>query len=98
MCRPDDYPPYPIVHPPSKPAPRRLTQNQRVLGLLLDRGARGITALDAMALCGTYRLAARVYDLRRRGWAIGSRREVTPNGTVIARYALGGRYEGRDNG
>lgn len=45
-----------------------LSQNQK-LKTILDQGTR-ISALDALNMIGTMRLAARVYDLKQEGYHI----------------------------
>ena len=45
-----------------------LSQNQK-LKTILDQGTR-ISALDALNMIGTMRLAARVYDLKQEGYPI----------------------------
>jgi hypothetical protein len=65
-------------------------QTRAVLALLEARGARGVTALDALGELGVFRLAARVLDLHEAGYAITSTIETLPNGKRIARYRLEG--------
>ena len=67
-----------------------MTQNERVLELL--QAGRCLSALDGMRLAGTARLAARVHDLRLRGWPVDTRL-VTVRGkwgrARIAVYRMG---------
>jgi hypothetical protein len=65
-----------------------MTQNAAILELLRSRGDRGITALDALELVGSFRLAARISDLRAMGFTITSTPETTAAGARIARYRL----------
>jgi hypothetical protein len=65
-----------------------IPQKQQVLDLLVERGEAGLTALDALAIVGTMRLAARIADLREDGWNIESRDHVTPKGARVALYIL----------
>ena len=65
-----------------------MTQNQQVLDLLRSRGDRGITAIDALNEVGSFRLAARIADLRADGYTITSTMETTATGKRIARYRL----------
>lgn len=44
-----------------------MKQNEAVLALLRERGDGGITALEALHAVGTFRLAARIADLRAEG-------------------------------
>lgn len=61
-----------------------------VLRLLRER-PEGITALEALADAGTFRLAARVGELRAEGWPVESRDERTASGARISRYRLVGQ-------
>lgn len=65
-----------------------MSQAAEVLDLLRSRGDRGITAVEALELVGSFRLAARIADLRRAGYAISSTPVETPTGKRIARYVL----------
>lgn len=62
-------------------------QTAAVLRLLRER-PQGITALDAFTAVGSFRLAARVWELRQDGFVIRSKAETTPSGKVIDRYVL----------
>lgn len=68
----------------------RMTQNERVLRHLSDFGS--ITSHVAMRDYGIMRLASRVADLKRQGYAIVSERETAENryGEKVsyARYRL----------
>lgn len=59
-----------------------------VLNLLRERGERGVTPLDALDAVGSFRLGARVFELRAEGYEISSDLETTPTGKRIARYRL----------
>lgn len=60
-----------------------LSQNQK-LKAILDQGTR-ISALDALNMIGTMRLAARVYDLKQSGYPIEKYVEDV-NGTRVTYY------------
>lgn len=64
-----------------------MTQCEAILQLLRERPA-GVTAIDALELVGSFRLAARIADLRHDGFDITSTPERTPSGKVVARYQL----------
>ncbi|HUU34655.1 MAG TPA: helix-turn-helix domain-containing protein [Vicinamibacterales bacterium] len=64
-----------------------MTQTERIYRLLVER-PEGITAIDALNEAGSFRLAARISDLREGGYHISSTMEPTPNGKRIARYRL----------
>jgi hypothetical protein len=46
-----------------------MESQNKMLKTILDQGTH-ITALDALNMIGTMRLAARVFDLKRSGYAI----------------------------
>jgi len=63
------------------------TQTDRLLEYLQEH-PEGITPLEALRVIGTFRLAARVYDLRKRGHRIVEQDEVVSGGARVARYRL----------
>ena len=65
---------------------RITSQTDTIYRMLRDR-PEGITALDALQEAGSFRLAARIADLRREGYPIESKMVVV-NGKRIARYTL----------
>ena len=83
-----------FAEPVAKPAPRRpqamdkRTQELRLLELLRAQGADGVTPLEALEQVGSFRLGARVYDLRRAGYNIETHHHRTPGGARVARYVL----------
>lgn len=60
----------------------------RTLDALRRRGAEGLTALTALDIVGTFRLGARVWELKTSGHDIETQWETTPHGARIARYVL----------
>lgn len=58
-----------------------------VLGLL-RRHPEGCTALDALDGVGSFRLGARVFELRKAGYVIDSELVTTASGKRISRYRL----------
>lgn len=48
----------------------------------------GITPMDALNLCGCFRLSARIADLRKRGYDIVSEKVKVDGGKYVARYHL----------
>jgi len=48
----------------------------------------GITALDALDRIGSFRLGARVWELRAAGYDVTSEYVTTPSGKRIVRYVL----------
>lgn len=65
---------------------RRPTQAGRILAYLCE-GNR-LTALDALERFGCFRLAARIHELRKEGWAIQERIVETGSGKRVAEYYL----------
>ena len=65
---------------------KRPNQASRILAYL--RQGHRITPLDALELFGCFRLAARVHELRREGWAIAERTVETASRKRIAEYSL----------
>ena len=47
-----------------------------------------ITQMEALDLCGCFRLASRIHDLRERGENIVVNRVKTANGKSVAQYHL----------
>ena len=64
-----------------------MTDKQKVLEALQDAGATGIHSFDLIKRCGTYRVAARVNDLRKEGYVIVSVNEKKGN-SLGCRYSL----------
>lgn len=64
----------------------RPTQANQILGYLRD-GNR-VTAITALNLFGCFRLAARICELRKAGWAISERKIKTTTGKRVAEYSL----------
>lgn len=56
------------------------------IGIYLKKG-KTLTALEALERFGCMRLAARIADLRERGWEIVSER-IERNGKKFSRYRM----------
>lgn len=65
------------------------SQCSKILAVLLD--GRSITPLEALNLCGCFRLAARIHDLRDRGNDIITETITTNSGKKVASYRLASR-------
>lgn len=52
------------------------------------KNGNGITPMDALNLCGCFRLSARIADLRKRGYDIVSEKVKVDGGKYVARYHL----------
>lgn len=59
------------------------------------KSIRTISPLEALGLYGMFRLAARIKELRDRGWSIITDMKEDPNGKPYAVYRLN---EGHDHG
>ena len=72
-------------------ASKTISQNQKILHYLKTHKS-GITPLDALKLCGCFRLSARIFDLKEAGHNIYTswEEEITEEGTHkrYARYIL----------
>lgn len=64
------------------------TQAERLLELLRERGDAGVTPLLALDRIGSFRLGARIYDLKQAGHTITSERVRTAGGAIVAKYVL----------
>lgn len=64
-----------------------MSQTERLLVLLRAR-PEGITAIEALEEVGSFRLAARIADLRADGFDIEAEPWLTPTGKRVARYRL----------
>jgi hypothetical protein len=63
-----------------------MSQTAAILGHL--QSGQSITALEALELCGCFRLAARIRDLRAAGHSIISVPMRTSSGKTVACYRL----------
>jgi hypothetical protein len=55
----------------------------------LKKNRAGLTALDALTRLGTFRLAARVYELREAGYPVKSRSVPISGGGRVSLYWMG---------
>jgi hypothetical protein len=60
----------------------------RAILTLLEQHPEGITPLDALDEVGSFRLGARIWELKADGYDIETELARTPNGKRIARYRL----------
>ena len=65
-------------------------QTERILEYLIKN--RKIMPLDALDRLGCYRLASRISELRRFGFAILTRKVKTITGKYVAEYSLVDNY------
>lgn len=69
-----------------------MTHADKILLYMREKGS--ITPIDALREIGCFRLGARIYDLRARGYNINTKMETHEGrfGPVtFARYSLGGK-------
>ena len=64
-----------------------MSQAARLLDYL-KKHPRGLTPLDGLRWLGTFRLAARIYELRSQGHPIRTERVPLSGGGKVARYSL----------
>jgi hypothetical protein len=62
------------------------TQTNAILKHMQD--GNGITPMDALELCGCFRLSARIADLKKRGYEIITEKVKVEGGKYVARYHL----------
>lgn len=65
-----------------------MTQGDRILALLRRNRESGVTAIEMLEEVGSFRLAARIFELRALGHRIDSTPWRTPSGKVVTRYTL----------
>ena len=53
----------------------------------------GITPMDALELCGCFRLSARIADLKKRGYEIITEKVKVDGGKYVARYHLAVKHQ-----
>ena len=66
--------------------PKRITQEYKVLRHMREFGS--ITPIQAFKTYEITRLAAKVFELRRKGYNIVTTQETSRNGATYARYVL----------
>ena len=62
------------------------TQTDQILAYLKTGGS--LTPLDALDKFGCFRLGARIWDIKRRGFAIRTENLIVPGNKRVARYWL----------
>lgn len=63
-----------------------LTQANAILAYM--QAGNGITPIEALDLCGCFRLSARIADLKHRGYDIVTEKVKVSGGKYVARYYL----------
>ena len=62
------------------------SQNDLILEWML--AGNTITQLEALSMCGCSRLAARIADIRAKGYLVYSETITLPNGKRVSQYHL----------
>lgn len=62
------------------------SQNQQILSYL--KTGKSLSPMDALDLCGSFRLSARIYDLKQAGWPITCERVDVGDGRRVGYYSL----------
>lgn len=64
----------------------KISQKNRILAFLLNGNT--LTPLEALTKFGSFRLAARINELRNEGFIIDSKSIETINGSIVSQYEL----------
>jgi hypothetical protein len=62
------------------------SQNQIILTQLKE--GKVVTPIDALNICGCFRLSARIFELKEKGWPIFCERKATESGKIVGHYTL----------
>ena len=62
------------------------SQNRAIIQYLESGGS--LSTIDALEKFGSFRLSARIKDLRNQGYNIKTEKFKTPNGKTVARYFI----------
>ena len=68
----------------------RQSQSQYKQILAYMKSGNKITQMDALHLCGCFRLASRIHDLREKGYDIKAEKITTLTGKRVCQYSLQG--------
>ena len=63
-----------------------ISQKNAILAYM--KAGNGITAMDALRLCGCFRLSARIADIKKLGYAVKTESINVEGGKYVARYSL----------
>jgi hypothetical protein len=61
-------------------------QNQQVLSYL--KTGKVLTPIQALDMFGCFRLSARIYELKDKGWPIMCERKAVESGKVVGHYSM----------
>lgn len=62
------------------------TQNLQVLNYL--KTGKILTPIEALDMFDCFRLSARIYELKDKGWPIYCERKPTDSGKIVGHYSL----------
>jgi hypothetical protein len=62
------------------------SQNQMILDYL--KQGKVITPTQALEMFGCFRLAARIYNLKDKGWPIHCERKPVESGKIVGHYSM----------
>lgn len=63
-----------------------ISQTNAILSYMKE--GKGITPIDALNLCGCFRLSARIAEIKKMGYAIKTESVAVEGGKHVARYSL----------
>ncbi len=63
-----------------------MSQNEQILAYL--KTGKTLTPMDALREFGSFRLSARIYELKDAGWPIHCDRRDVGDGKVVGHYTL----------
>lgn len=63
-----------------------MSQQKKILDHL--KKGKSLTPLDALNKFGCFRLGARIFELRDKGWIIQTKPHKTKSGAIVASYSL----------
>jgi hypothetical protein len=63
-----------------------VSQTRAILAYM--KAGNGITPMDALNLCGCFRLSARIAEIKKLGYAVKTENVKVEGGKYVARYSL----------
>lgn len=63
-----------------------VSQTRTILAYM--KAGNGITPMDALNLCGCFRLSARIAEIKKLGYAVKTESVKVEGGKYVARYSL----------
>ena len=75
---------------------KQLTGQNRAILLFLESGG-SLSTMDALEKFGSFRLSARIKNLRDLGYNIQTDWFTTPNGKKVSRYYIPKKFKNKEN-